>query len=252
MPLTALVHSKYELSVIVNAPNEREAYEKAEEEADTYLGALAFAVGVQKYRFYPSVANKLPGSGGVDTRNYSSTGGATATVYESKTLHTQDVEFAGTVLDLTSTDKVFERAFGFLQSAWRLGTVPLHDPAIHKAVLSNCFLVLEAVSDAVTKQWRKENKGSTLAKQEQIVDDLREKLNSTGRDSTKVTAMREAYKALQRAERYFQDLKLETAGQILDVEEKFVELAKDLGELRNRHLGHAGSTVRAQDCRGAL
>src|SRR5215217_1571410 len=104
MPLTALVQSKHELSVTVEAPNELEAYRKAEEAADKYLGALAFAVGIQRYRFYPSVANKLPGAGGSDTRNYMSTGLAQVTLYESKRLPTKDVDYAEALLDLGGKD----------------------------------------------------------------------------------------------------------------------------------------------------
>ena len=74
MPLTAIVHSKYELSVTVDAPNEIRAFEKAEEEGNRCLGMLALTVSIQRYRFYPSVANKLPGPNGPDTRNYTSMG----------------------------------------------------------------------------------------------------------------------------------------------------------------------------------
>jgi hypothetical protein len=242
MPLTALVHSKHELSVVVDAPDENSAYLEAEKEVTTFLDVLALAVGVQKYRFYASVANRIPEPGGVDTRNYMSTGISQATIYESMNLRAEDEEYARTLLGLAEQDKVFERAFGFLQSAWRLGNVPLVDSAIHKAVLSNCFLVVEAVSDAVTKGWRKENKKSTLSDQELIVDNLREQLNSIESASKAVAEVREAYKDLQRAERYFQDLKIDTAGSMLGVEKRFVELAKELSKLRNRHLGHAGST----------
>jgi hypothetical protein len=246
LPLAALVYSKYELSVIVDAPNALKAHEKAEEEAHKILGALTFTVGIQKYRFYPSVANKLRALAGSDTRNYMSTGIATATIYESDSLRAEALNEAKTVLALGGEDKVFERAFGFLQSAWRLASVPLPDPAINKAILSNCFLVLEAVADAVTKEWRKEHRESVLSKQEAVIENLQEELHAVAGSSQKVRAVREAYKELQRAELYFQDLKLETAGLILTVEERFVSLAKDLGKLRNRHLGHAGSTGSAQ------
>jgi hypothetical protein len=193
MPLTALVYSKHELTVIVDAPNHLVAYDKAEEEADRALGALTFAVGIQKYHFYPSVANKESDSGGSDTQNYMSTGIAMATVYESESLRVKAMDDTRIVLDLRGEDKAFDRAFGFLQSAWRLASVPLHDPALHKAILSNCFLVLEAVSDAVTKEWRKDNRESVLSKQETVVASLQEELNGTVDPSRKVHKVREAH-----------------------------------------------------------
>ena len=242
MPLTALVHSKYELSVIIDAPDELRAFDKAEEEGNKCLGMLALTVGTQRYRFYPSVANKLPGPQGLDTRNYTSTGIASATIYESEYLSRVDADSVKALLDLGEVDKVFERAFGFLLAVWRLRDIPLGDPAIYKAILSNCFLVLEAVSDAITKEWRKENRESTLSKQELVVSNLQRKLDGTESTSDRIRAVREAHKELQRAELFFQDLKLEAAGQILIVEERFISLAKELSKLRNRHLGHAGST----------
>jgi hypothetical protein len=226
----------------VYAPNEPLAFNKAHEEASRYLAALALAVGIQKYRFYPSVANNLPKAGGLDTRDRGSTGIATATVYQSERLHIGDVAHARTLLELGGKDKVFERAFGFLQAAWQLRDVPLADPAIHKAILSNCFFVLEAVSDAVTKEWRKKNKKDIFSQQELAIDDLRQNLNDNKGASKKVKAVKVAYRELQRAERYFQDLKLETAGHILGVEDKFISLARELNNLRNTRLMHAGST----------
>lgn len=100
--------------------------------------------------------------------------------------------------------------------------------------------------DAVTKEWRKKNRESVLLKQEAVVESLQNELNATANPPDKVPAVRDAYKDLQRAELFFQDLKLETAGLILALEERFVSLAKELGKLRNRHLGHAGSTGSAQ------
>lgn len=58
--------------------------------------------------------------------------------------------------------------------------------------------------------------------------------------------MREAHRELQRADRFFQNLKLKTAGETLGVEKKFVELAVELSELRNKKLNHPGS-VGAED-----
>jgi hypothetical protein len=242
MPLTARVHSTHELIITVDALNDPGAFNQAEEEAGRHLGALALAVGVQRYRFYPSVAIKLPGPGGIDTRERGSTGTAMATVYESERLRVDDANYARALLELGYKDKVFQRAFGFLRAAWRLRDVPLDDPAILKAVLFNCFLVLETISDAVTRRWREENKPATLSQQGAVADDLREQLNATEEASKKVATIREAHKELQRADRQFQDLKLQTAGQILSIEGRFISLARELNKLRNTRLGHAGST----------
>jgi len=74
------------------------------------------------------------------------------------------------------------------------------------------------------------------------LDRLRENLGGVESVPEKVAAVREAHTALQRAERHFQNLKLETTGQTLGVESRFIDLVKQLNKLRNKHLGHAGST----------
>ena len=51
MPLATSAYSKYELSVVAEAANENDAFVKAPEEVDKRLGALALAVGTQRYRF---------------------------------------------------------------------------------------------------------------------------------------------------------------------------------------------------------
>jgi hypothetical protein len=101
------------------------------------------------------------------------------TVYENETLPTSAVDNAKALLRMERMDKVIERAFGYFQAAWRLSDVPLDDPAIHKAVLSNCFLVLETISEVVTKGWREQNKADILSKQSEVVDGLNEKLDRT-------------------------------------------------------------------------
>ncbi len=106
------------------------------------------------------------------------------------------------------------------------------------------FLVLETITDAVTKEWRKKNKEITQFRQRAVVDGLAEKLASlVGTDDAqkKVAAMREAHRELQQADRFFQDLKLKTAGETLSVERKFVELAGELSELRNKRLNYPSS-----------
>ena len=127
--------------------------------------------------------------------------------------------------------------------------MPLTDPAIHKAVLSNCFLVQETVANEVTKDWRKSNKEATRVRQETVVHELAEKLKELGGTDDvqkKVAVVCEAYRDLQRADRFFQNLKLKTAGRMLGVEKRFVELAAELSELRNKKLNHPGS-IGAED-----
>ena len=211
MPLATSVYSKHELSV-VEAANENDAFDKAPEEVDKCLGALALAVGTQRYRFYPSVANTLPGSSGLDTREYRTSGLGAVTVYEKEHLQADSLDYAKALLGMDEKDKVFEKAFDILRAAWRLKDVPLGDPVVLRAILSNCFLVLETISNSVTREWRKDNKESTLSEQELVVDTLREKLKEVESVAKKVAAVREAHTGLQRAERQFQDLKLETAG----------------------------------------
>lgn len=242
MPLTTTVYSKHELSVVVEAANENDAFYKAPKEVDKCLGALALAVGAQRYRFYPSVANALPSSSGLDTRAYRTSGLGAVTVYEKEHLQADSLDYAKALLRMDEKDKVFEKAFDFLQAAWRLKDIPLGDPVVLRAILSNCFLALETISNSVTREWRKDNKESTLSEQELIVNTLWEKLKDVESVAKKIAAVREAHTRLQRAERQFQDLKLETAGQKLGVESRFIDLAKELNKLRNKHLGHAGST----------
>jgi hypothetical protein len=175
-PLATSVYSKHELSVVVWAANENDAFDKAPEEVDKCLGALALAVGTQRYRFYPSVVNTLPGSSGLDTREYRTSGLGAVTVYEKEHLQTDSLDYAKVLLEMDEKDKVFEKAFDFLRAAWRLKDVPLGDPVVLRAILSNCFLALETISNSVTREWRKDNKESTLSEQELVVDTLREKL----------------------------------------------------------------------------
>lgn len=243
LPITDYVESRHELSITVTATNPPLAVSRAVEEADEYLAALTLAVGEQRYVFGPTVVEKLPDAGGVYPGQHLASRFGTAGVFYPEALERGDERYTKTLLELSEKNKAFGRAFGYLRAAWRLRGVPLADPAIHKAVLSNCFLALEAVADDVTKEWRKKNREITGARQRQAVDALAEKLEGLGdaADTKKVAAVREAHKALQRADRFFQDLKLRTAGDALGVEDRFVELAVELSKLRNKKLNHPGS-----------
>jgi hypothetical protein len=242
MPITASVFSKHELSIVVEATDENDAFTKAPIEVDRCLGALALAVGTQRYRFYPSLAKRLPGPSGLDKREYAHSGLGSVTEYEKQRLRKNSLSYAQALLGMDEKDEVFEKAFGFLRAAWRLKDIPLGDPVVQRAILSNCFLVLETISNSVTREWKRHNKENTLAEQGLAVDALQESLERVESVSKRVAAVREAHTQLQRAERHFQDLKLETAGQKLGVEGRFIDLARELNRLRNRHLGHAGST----------
>ena len=86
-------------------------------------------------------------------------------------------------------------------------------------------------------------------RQRTVVDELAEKLEELGSGADvqkKAAVVREAHRDLQRADRFFQDLKLKTAGETLGVEERFVQLAVELSELRNKKLNHPGS-IGAED-----
>jgi hypothetical protein len=128
----------------------------------------------------------------------------------------------------------------FLHAAWQLKGIPIDEPTINRAVMSQLLPRLEAVSEAVTKEWRKRNRPDILKQQGQVVDDLQDALGRAAKPSKRVAAVRDANRALQRAELHFQDLKLEAAGQALGVEEGLIDLATELNRVRNRALGHAG------------
>lgn len=248
-PISHYTESSHELSVPVTAPNPPLAASKALEEADEHLAALTLAISDQKYLFGPTIVEKLPDASGIHTQKHLASGFGMAGVYYPEALGRDEERYAKTLLELSADDKAFGRAFGYLRAAWRLRDVPLGDSAIHKAVLTNCFLVLETIADAMTKGWRKKNKEITRVQQRAIVDGLDEKLaDLVGTDDIqkKVAVVREAHRELQRADRFFQDLKLKTAGETLGVEQKFVELAVELSELRNKRLNHPGS-VSAED-----
>jgi len=249
LPLTHYTESKHELAITVVAPNPPLAATKAVQEADEYLAALSLAVGEQRYLFQPTVAEKLLDSSGSDLHQYVPSGVGVASVFYPETLNVGDEWYVKTLLQVSRENKTFGRAVGYLRAAWLLRDVPLTDPAIHKAVLSNCFLVLETVANEVTKDWRKSNKEATRVRQQTVVHELAEKLKELGGTDDvqkKVAVVREAYRDLQRADRFFQNLKLKTAGRMLGVEKRFVELAVELSELRNKKLNHPGS-IGAED-----
>lgn len=237
--LVSRVFSRHELSVVVEAPDSYLALDVAEE-ARRQLGALALAVGAQRYRFVASFAEKRPGPGGWDEQKHISSPEGPLNLYRSGKLRPDQIEYAKKLLALSNKRKV-DKAFGFMRNAWRLGDVPLLDPTIHRAILLNCYLVLETASNDVTKDWRGANRADTLKKQGSIVDELATKLAGTKNLSGRIAGVEDAYKRLQRANRYYQDLKIETAGRLMGVEDTFVELAIELGKLRNRQLGHTGS-----------
>lgn len=243
-PISHYTESRHELSVTVIAPNPPLAASKALDEADEHLAALTLAISGQRYLFGPTIIEKLPDASGVHTQQHLASGLGIAGVYYPEALGRDDEQYAKTLLGLSDEDTTFGRAFGYLRAAWRLRDVPLEDLAIHKAVLTNCFLVLETIADAVTKEWRKKNKEITQVRQRAVVNGLAEKLAGlVGTDDVKkkVAAVREAHRELQQADRFFQDLKLTTAGETLGVERTFVELAVELSELRNKRLNHPGS-----------
>lgn len=249
LPITHVTESKHELSVTVAAPNPPLAASKAVEEADKYLGALTLAVSEQRYLFEPTIVEKLPDASGLHPYKHLPSGVGRAMVYYPGALKHDDERCAKALLELSAENKTFGRAFGYMCAAWRLTEVPLGDPAIYKAILANCFLVLETIADDVTKDWRKKNREDTRAKQREVVGELTKKLEEMGDADDiqkKVAAVREAHRELQRADRFFQDLKLKTAGEMLGVEDKFVELSVELSELRNKKLNHPGS-VRVED-----
>ncbi len=244
LPITHYTESKHELSITVTATNPPLAVSKAVEEADEYLAALTLAVGEQKFLFGPTVVEKLPDASGTYPDQHLASGIGVAGVFYPKALERDDERYTKALLEMSERNKAFGRAFGYLCAAWRLSGVPLEDPAIHKAILSNCFLVLETVADDVTKEWRKRNKEATRARQREAVDALAKKLKYLGDTDDvqkKAAVVREAHKELQRADRFFQDLKMRTAGEELGVEEMLVELAVELSELRNKKLNHPGS-----------
>lgn len=234
------------MSVMVEAENYPLAFREAERKAGRALAMLTVAVDTQRYRFLPVVANKLPGPAGIDTSNYSTAGFGATTVYEKDVLRSVAMDYAKDLVALSERDKVFATALGFLQAAWRLGEIPFALPEIHKAVLSNCFLVLEAISNAVTKEWKKRNRADTARTKEEITNSLAVQLARTEDGTAKVKAVGEAHRQMQRADLAFQSLKIEAAGRALEVEDRFVALAGELNDLRNRKLGHGG-TVQEED-----
>jgi hypothetical protein len=240
-PLAHYTESRHELSITVAATNPPLAAMKAIEEADEYLAALTLAVGQQRYLFAPTIVEKLPDASGIHSYKHVPSGLGLAGVYYPEALKRDDEQNTKTLPRLSEGNKVFRRAFGYLRAAWLLSGVPLGDSALHKAILSNCFLTLETIANDVTKEWRKKNKELTRTQQVTVVEDLTEKLNDSDDAKEKTAAVREAHRALQRADRFFQDLKLKTAGEALGIEERFVELAVELSDLRNKKLNHPGS-----------
>jgi hypothetical protein len=238
MPLTTVVHSRHELSIVVTERDPAQALREAEREAHKHLSALGLAVGIQRYRFCPAVMNRLPGGGAIDPSDRITTGWLGAVVYESESLESAAVDYARTLV--SNPDDTIGRAFGFLQAAWRLIDVPFGVPEVNKAVLSNCFLVVEVVSNAVTKEWRRRNKADTVSRQATTAEGLVEELSRNKGATERIRAVRRAYQEIQRADLNFQSLKIKEAGDILGVEKKFVDLAGELNDLRNQKLGHAG------------
>ncbi len=99
--------------------------------------------------------------------------------------------------------------------------------------MSNCFLVLETIANAITKEWRKQHRDDIVSEYSIIVKDLEERLHDIEVVSEKVTAIRNADKQLARAMRNFQNLKLETAGRRLGISEEYIEAAQQLHKVRN-------------------
>jgi hypothetical protein len=232
-PLEKLVYSKHEARITVTAVNPALAILQAIEDSGKYLGALAIVVGTQRFQFSPLVARQLAGSGEVNRTEHTMTTMATATVYHPVDITQTTVNEVNSFLAAASSDTTAQTAFGFLTSAWRLDDMGRFDPAAQKAILSNCFLVLETIANAITKEWRKQHNDDIVSEYAIIVKDLEGRLHEIQTVSEKVTAIRNADEQLKRAMRNFQNLKLETAGRRLGVSEEHIEAAQQLYKVRN-------------------
>jgi hypothetical protein len=240
LPIENVTHSKHELRITVEANDPPQAMISAVDEAAKYLGALALVVGEQRYQFGPTVVQQVTAATGLASTAHVQSLAARVSLYYPGTLTQTDTKTANTLLKLSGQNKAVSRAFGYLRAAWRLDDIGRSDPAVQKAIVSNCYLVLEAISEAVTKQWRKENRGHALDDQTQIIHALTNKLETAQDLPSQLAAIREANTKLNRAERNFQDLKLETAGQQLGLSKVQISSAQELYDMRNK-INHPGS-----------
>jgi hypothetical protein len=186
---------------------------------------------------------------------------ASFTWHEERDLTQDEIESTRRLLQAGEADDVARKALDHLQTASSFSDMTRSDH-LTKARLLSLFQVIELVSSATAREWRKANGARIRQANKESLWALKKKLAirrlvdsvaailavSTGRSRTlsernlrkEMAAVRECSLQLTRNAANFLNLQIEVAGDKLGLSPRIVDNAKLFCQIRNQELGHPG------------